>query len=249
MAEKWKNFKMMETKRDINKRKDKPKNIVKADQLTVQRLSTNVSGKAKKYSRIGPREFVPYRKDDITFEGIKVPDLKLIRIRFVSKPASAISDDEEYDFPSMQMKKRNSIEGMIWSTLPEKVEFKIEAEAFGEGGFRQAFKATSTTPSFSGKWVIKRVKSVCKVEFGQVPAYCEVFLAKQDEEWVSVEPYIEGSSGYTLYDPEIASSAPTEGGEHLFCAGNLSNVAIRTFLTNHKCNYYCQITGLQNLKN
>ena len=98
-----------------------------------------MSGKAQKYSRIGPREFVPYRRDDLTLEGIKsacqehfsskmeadqmidivaseqgpscsslrqVPDLKLIQFRFVTKPVSAASDDEEFDFLSIQRKKR-----------------------------------------------------------------------------------------------------------------------------------------------
>ena len=122
---------------------------------------------------------------------------------------------------------------MIWSTLPDRVEFSIDSEAFGDGGFRQAFKATSSTSNVEGRWVIKRylpntsdiiqhlgqstethtrkvvqmhalaktftdsfcmrVKSVCRDEFGKVPAYCEIFLAKEDEQWVSVEPYIEGS--------------------------------------------------------
>ena len=145
--------------------------------------------------------------------------------------------------------------------------------------------ANNVTDSFC-----MQVKSVCRDEFGKVPAYCEIFLAKEDEKWVSVEPYIEGSiakysnntgivtdglkltevckkveyvvhysyeksnkqlmlsdihgSGYTLYDPEIASSTPTEDGEYLFCAGNLSNIAIHTFVANHTCKYYCKIVGL-----
>ena len=445
MADKWKNLKkMMERKRDINK-KGKPKHPVKADALTVQRLSTNVSGKAQKYSRIGPHDFVPYRRDDLPLEGLtsacrehfsstieadqmidivaseqgpscsslqQVPDLKLIHFRFVTKPVSAASDDEECDVLSIQRKKRKlafpityvkvgeqsstsiqpnicsqmdnarsnnepklastasgrvsvypkslsmadmlrlgkvvecpknlktldiikfKIDGMIWSILPDRVEFSIDSEAFGEGGFRQAFKATRSISTFEGKWVIKRylpntidviqqlgqstethtrkavqmhalaknftdsfcmwVKSVCRDEFGKVPAYCEIFLAKEDEHWVSVEPYIEGSfakyinntgivtdslkltevckkveclvhysyeksnkqlmlsdiqgSGYTLYDPEIASSTPAEDGEYLFCAGNLSNIAISTFVANHTCNYYCKIVGLQTLE-
>ena len=53
MANKWKNLKkMMERKRESN-RKEKPKHPVKADALTVQRLSTNVSGNAQTYSREG----------------------------------------------------------------------------------------------------------------------------------------------------------------------------------------------------
>ena len=54
-------------------------------------------------------------------------------------------------------------------------------------------------------------------------------------------------SGYTLYDPEIASSTPTEDGEYLSCAGNLSNIAISTSVANHTCKYYCKIVGLQTL--
>ena len=42
------------------------------DYLWVQRLSAAVSGKTKKFSMVGPCEFVPFnRKDDITLESIK----------------------------------------------------------------------------------------------------------------------------------------------------------------------------------
>ena len=61
---------MMERKREINK-KEKPKNPVEADALTGQGLSTHVSTKAQRYSRLGPHEFVPYRRDDLTLEAIK----------------------------------------------------------------------------------------------------------------------------------------------------------------------------------
>ncbi len=77
MAEKWKTFKKkMEEKRDINKKnKEKPTKKIsvalKSGELTVQRLSTFVFGKAQTYSRVGPREFVPHQKEDITFESIK----------------------------------------------------------------------------------------------------------------------------------------------------------------------------------
>ena len=76
MAEKWKELKKkMEEKRDINKRNKEKTNkkiyALKSGALTVQRLSTFVSGKAQKYARVGPREFVPYQKEDITFNSIK----------------------------------------------------------------------------------------------------------------------------------------------------------------------------------
>ena len=137
MAEKWKELKKkMEEKRDINK-KNKEKTsrkicALKSGSLTVQRLSTFVSGKAQKYARAGPREFVPYQKEDITFDSIKeackehfasrmdsdqvidilageqgpscrsvqqIPNLKLIHIRFVSKPV--VESDDEDDFPAL----------------------------------------------------------------------------------------------------------------------------------------------------
>ena len=41
-------------------------------------------------------------------------------------------------------------------------------------------------------------------------------------------------SGLILYDPEIASSDTIEDGQYLFCAGNLSHVAIANVLENHK---------------
>lgn len=136
---------------------------------------------------------------------------------------------------------------LIWSTLPERVEFNIEEEVFEEGGFRQAFKASSSTSNFSGRWVIKRylpstidviqqlgqtteahtrkvvhmnalaknftdtfstkVKCICKDNFGQVPVHCDIFLAKQDKEWVSVEPYIEGNSAKYINNTGIVTKS------------------------------------------
>ena len=42
------------------------------DQLTIQRLSSEVSGKAQKYARVGPREFVPIdTNEELTTNAIK----------------------------------------------------------------------------------------------------------------------------------------------------------------------------------
>lgn len=44
-------------------------------------------------------------------------------------------------------------------------------------------------------------------------------------------------SGSDLFDPEIASSELYDDKQHLlYCAGNLSQVLIRNFISNHKCN-------------
>ena len=75
MAAEWRNFKAkMKTKR-IGKGKGK-KDTVSAfndenDTKFVQRLSAEVSGKAQKYSRIGPREFVSCEYVEFTIENIR----------------------------------------------------------------------------------------------------------------------------------------------------------------------------------
>ena len=40
-------------------------------ELIVQQLNSHVSGKAQKYSRVGPREFVLYHFDELSFNGTK----------------------------------------------------------------------------------------------------------------------------------------------------------------------------------
>ncbi|KXJ04921.1 Eukaryotic elongation factor 2 kinase, partial [Exaiptasia diaphana] len=45
---------------------------IKGEELIVQRLSAEVSGKAQKYSRIGPREFVPFdSEEELSIDNIK----------------------------------------------------------------------------------------------------------------------------------------------------------------------------------
>ena len=48
---------------------------------------------------------------------------------------------------------------------------------------------------------------------------------------------IKGSSA-NLYDPKIASFELQNEGEVLFCAGNLSKLAIEGFIASHNCNKY-----------
>ena len=45
--------------------------LLKGNEVTVQRLSSEVSGKAQKYARIGLREFVPFTEDELTIKNIK----------------------------------------------------------------------------------------------------------------------------------------------------------------------------------
>ena len=61
----------MKAKREINYKRKQQATPKKVDHLTVQRLSSDVSGKAQKFSRIGPREFVSYPHGDLTIDNIK----------------------------------------------------------------------------------------------------------------------------------------------------------------------------------
>ncbi len=55
-------------------------------------------------------------------------------------------------------------------------------------------------------------------------------------------------SGYTLFDPEIASADVLDGDANiLFCAGNLTSFAINEFKANHVCNEYCRMARLSKL--
>ena len=63
------NQKIKEKRNKKYTQKDKPRHI--KNELAVQRLSAEVVGKAQKYTRIGPREFVPLEKEDLTIDSIK----------------------------------------------------------------------------------------------------------------------------------------------------------------------------------
>ena len=51
-----------------------------------------------------------------------------------------------------------NLDSMTWSSTPRPTDFVIEEEPFGVGGFRKAFKATSSAAEFSKTtaWVVKR---------------------------------------------------------------------------------------------
>ena len=73
MADAWK--RLNEKVKEKRAKKDPPKDHrrrPKGEQLTIQRLSAEVSGKAQKYTRIGPREFVPFEED----EGMTIGNIK-----------------------------------------------------------------------------------------------------------------------------------------------------------------------------
>ena len=72
MAAQWKNFKNAMKEKRTGKRKAPSHDIIQKEEIVIQRLSPEVSGKAQKYSRIGAREFVPFEFEEVTLDNIKV---------------------------------------------------------------------------------------------------------------------------------------------------------------------------------
>ena len=58
-------------KKRTGKRKAPSHDILQKEEIIIQRLSTEVSGKTQKYSRIGPREFVAYEYDKVTLGNVR----------------------------------------------------------------------------------------------------------------------------------------------------------------------------------
>lgn len=220
----------------------------KKEELVVQQLTAEVSGKAQKYLRVGPREFVPFKFEEVTIDNIKeacekhfahsvgknvscdvlageqgpscktiqqIPDQKLIHVRFIPRPlivdvvdkgslpspsretkrkretasetcsASCLSNAKR-SFPSVNPSKcypkslsvldmiklgkivdaQNTtlvhmysfdMELMTWSKVAKTVEFIVEKQPLGQGGFRNAYNATSRDEEFkNSNWVIKK---------------------------------------------------------------------------------------------
>ena len=69
MAE-WRKFAARQKAKRRGKSQDVEESKV-AEEIVVQRMSANVSGKQQKYSRIGAQEYVPFEHDDLSIHNIK----------------------------------------------------------------------------------------------------------------------------------------------------------------------------------
>ena len=58
---------------DGGAKKNENGNILERQESVVERLSSEVSGKAQKYTRAGPHKFLQYNEEELSTEGIKVP--------------------------------------------------------------------------------------------------------------------------------------------------------------------------------
>ena len=67
----WKNFKNAMKEKWTGKRKAPSHDILQKEEIVIQRLTPEVSGKAQKYSCIGARKFVPFENEEVTSHNIK----------------------------------------------------------------------------------------------------------------------------------------------------------------------------------
>ncbi len=62
-----------------------------------------------------------------------------------------------------------NIDSLTWSNVPAPVEFEISEDVLGKGGFRKAYKATTTTKGYAEKtWVVKRYKQEALAIIGEI---------------------------------------------------------------------------------
>ena len=86
MAE-WRKFAAKQKAKRRGKNQVVEENKV-AEEIVVQRMSGDVSGKQQKYSRIGAQEYVPFEQDELSIRDIKdavksISGPKLRKILFV----------------------------------------------------------------------------------------------------------------------------------------------------------------------
>ncbi|XP_031556854.1 myosin heavy chain kinase D-like [Actinia tenebrosa] len=161
----WKKFESsMKEKRTGNRGKD----VVKNERLTVQRLSAEVSGAAQKYSRMGPREFVPYEFEELTLENVKEACLQ----HFGSVMEEEMEAMECDVVAGEQGPSCTSIDQLPHPTKVIHVRF-IEASLAGEKLTKKRKDKKHTKKTLPVSPVAKRVKVVGSQEQGssQVTRY------------------------------------------------------------------------------
>ncbi|CAB3977533.1 Hypothetical predicted protein [Paramuricea clavata] len=131
--------------------------ILKKSELVVQRLTSDVQGKAQKYAKVGPHEFVsPTRLSQSRISKKLVTSILNQESPIMKTPPTPVmilAPGKLILSAAVQPRYINrKNETMTWTTKPIKEEFVVEEDVFGVGGFREIFKATvanSSTAEFS----------------------------------------------------------------------------------------------------
>ncbi|XP_020898264.1 uncharacterized protein LOC110237033 [Exaiptasia diaphana] len=111
----------------------------------------------------------------------------------------------------------------------------VTIEVFIEGEFKKYLNNNGKVPQAIQDKDINALKAQCLAHFSFEQSGGKLLLLD-----------IQGSNE-DLYDPEISSAELYDDSKQaiLYCAGNLSTVAITTFTNEHKCNKFCQLAKLK----
>ena len=71
-AKTWKQLKEQLKEKRTGKKNRGVNSILEKGEVVVQRLAAEVTGKAQKYNKIGPREFVSFPFEELTLTNIKL---------------------------------------------------------------------------------------------------------------------------------------------------------------------------------
>lgn len=113
----------------------------------------------------------------------------------------------------------------------------VTVEEFIDGEFKKYLNNNGKVPKAIEDDDVNALKAQCLAHFSYAQSEGKLLLLD-----------IQGSEE-DLYDPEISSADLFDDTKKaiLYCAGNLSTVAITTFTNEHKCNKYCKLAKLQPL--
>ncbi|KAG1652263.1 Transient receptor potential cation channel subfamily M member 6 [Nymphon striatum] len=153
MANKWKNFPTAMKEKRSGKRKQP--DILSKEEIVIQRLSAEVSGKAQKYSRKQRKVLAPLSLPATKAQSPSKAFPKSLSVLEMLKLEKVISEktSENIELSSFELCK------MAWCT-PLITEFSIAKKPVGKGGFREAFTATSDSPGIPGKDMDDAIKII-----------------------------------------------------------------------------------------
>lgn len=152
--------------------------------------------------------------------------MHLLARNFASQLEADVKAKEESDFFGTAFRYRK--------IFHEETEDKsyVTVEEFILGVFTKYINNT-------GKTCVDPTSSVAK----KAECLTHYTYERSDRKLMLVD--IQGS-GFDLFDPEIASTNLMDATDkqYLYCTGNLSEVAISTFVNEHTCNIFCGLLGL-----
>jgi len=187
------------------------------------------------------KKYLPKAKEEIETLGLtlkehtkKTVQMHLLARNFAFQLERSIKEEDLQTF-GKSLKYRNIFYGETkGETNDAKVLNFVTVEEFIDGDFVKYINNNGITcvdPSD-----VNAQKAQCLTHYTYIKSEQELMLLD-----------VQGS-GEDLYDPEMASTQLFDDNQAiLYCIGNLSKIAIKNFVEDHKCNKYCQLVGLRPL--